>query len=193
MSMNVLLNVAGLLLLLSVGAVAADRNQNPELVTGSIAYFSLQHPKAWAVNQQPGLLEIRGKGGHKGVRVRVYAIGLRSAGGKYRDLRHALDDIVFQVRDEFGGAVTQEQMQTDLTIADDSVRGWHFTGRWPLGKQQHEGRWWCIPHGMEGVVLSIQHSAPQGKLKDSEALVDRIISSITRVDPTAEPAQAEAE
>ena len=79
-----------------------------ELIRNGIeGHFSLAAPKHWEIHEGQGYIELEGTKDDKGLSIRAYAIGLRSVGGKYRNLEHVVDDTIFQMRDEFKGSVSE--------------------------------------------------------------------------------------
>lgn len=134
------------------------------------AYFSFQYDGNWTLTEGQGFAQLAGKGPLQTCAVRIYAIGLRAAGGKYRDLEHAVDDGIFQVRDEFGGSVGGKSDYVFKDATGNEIKGRQFTGEMKTGKV-----WWLvIPHPAEGVVVAVNIIAPKnfeaGKLTLEEIL-----------------------
>lgn len=144
------------LLLLHSVVYAAEPIPALDKQIGLPGWFELQHPDAWKRGQGPGYIELFGP---ETAHLRIYAIGLKAAGGKYRNLEHVVDDSIFQMRDEFGGKVDKK---TNFSFVGANKRT--FTGRQVSGVFTQDGttyhaRVCVVPHDVEGVVLSIQFRA----------------------------------
>lgn len=139
-------------------------------------WFTVTAPEGWRLAPGEGYVQLNGPGG---VFVRLYAIGLRSIGGKYRNLEHAVDDLIFQVRDELGGTVTAKRDMPVTLAAEQKITARGFDGSYQQGKRRIDTRFLVLPHPATGMVLSIQHAGPPKRYAASEEAVQSILATIT--------------
>ncbi|MFM2091566.1 MAG: hypothetical protein RLZZ127_2055 [Planctomycetota bacterium] len=142
------------------------------------AWFAARLPPGWKTSYRSGTLEVVPVGATLAkARFRVMAIGLRSAGGKYRDLEHSIADIVFQVRDEFKGTVgpitDRPWYRGELLVTGRQVRGEQPQGGGRIGLRVVN-----LPHGAPGIVISMQVTAPVAAFPDADPWLDALIDGL---------------
>lgn len=169
--------VCGLLLGATASVTAEESSASSTSSSSSTsykgAYFSFQYDGNWTLTEGEGFAQLTGKGALKTCAVRIYAIGLRSAGGKYRDLEHAVDDGIFQVRDEFGGSAGKKSDYLFKDADGKEIKGRQFTGEMKTGKV-----WWLvIPHTEDGVVVAVNIIAPKN-FEAGKAALEAILKTL---------------
>lgn len=174
-----------LLVSMSATLFAAERSDPPTPAASAQAeaihlhgvpgWFQLAHGPAWTPGNGQGFITLDGA---NQVQLRIYAIGLRSAGGKYRNLEHVVDDSIFQMRDEFGGSVGTKR-SIDVATAGGVISGRQVDGVFTQDGTTFHAIVTVIPHPVDGVVLSIQHRAETADaLAASSDAIARLVATL---------------
>jgi hypothetical protein len=151
------------------------------------SYFAIRYPAGLKAQPGPGFVQFD----HPDGMLRIYSIGLRAVGGKYRNAEHALDDCVFQIRDELKGRV-EPKSSVKWQAGEQNLTARKFAGIYQDGDQAQRIICMIVPHTTPGYVLSIQMVSSPGHYEAGEALLKQMLDTLElrTVKPAATTAPA---
>lgn len=149
-----------------------------KLFVDPMRYYRLICPGAWQVKAERQFVTMRCKDkALRGVQVRLYTIGLRGAGGKYRDARHALDDVKWQITHEMKGKVGAYS-SLQWQVGGRTMTGRQFEGRIKRGKDVQRVWVMIIPSTDRNVVVCWQVVAGAKQYPQARQVAEQILHTL---------------
>ncbi len=123
----------------------------PEPFTGPQGYYRLKLADGWQAKAEQDFIKLTKA--NSGTVIRIYELALRAKGGLYRDKRHALDDLKFQVVHEFKGEGKPYQALS-WESGGQTHKAQSFEGSFPQGEKRVHIYGVIIPAKDPEVVIS---------------------------------------
>jgi len=140
-----------LLALLPFAGLCAAETDAPVPFTGPQGYYRLSLAEGWVAAKENDFIKLSHK--DAGTTIRIYELALRPKGGLYRDKRHALDDLKFQVVHEFKGEGKPYQ-SLKWEAGGHTFHARSFEGTFPKGEKRVHVYGVIIPAKDPEVVIS---------------------------------------
>ncbi|GEM_PF-2865049 len=177
---NVIMNAPRLLflsmaLLIPLLGPSTETTRNAEKFKGPQGYYRLNLAEGWKAVQEKDFVKLTRN--DTDTVIRIYELALRSKGGLYRDKRHALDDLKFQVVHEFKGEGKPYQT-LKWEAGGQPVQARSFEGTFPKGEKRVHVFGVIIPAKDPEVVISFHCIGSEASYREHAQEIKTMLHSL---------------